>query len=638
RWIELNVLDYTLAQHEYLQRQKAYHQAKQQQTEQRRALSEAQTGIEQANRRRQGVHDQLVNLEAQRMGVDALKQKDELERARDQQSGLLVEQGKVMLQQDIHLQEHLTHCREIKSILPEVDFEADLETATLARQVLKQGQPDDIDLRSLLQKDLTGDLAALEKYLDRAYEVQSLHNHWVAHWHELGRVGETRSLRDQLARLDHDQSRHYEQLTQQHKQKSHEIERLQNARVSYPGYVERALEVIRQRCPAADPRVLCDHVEVKDARWQSAIEGYLGGARFSILVEEAYEAEAIRIVRSLPGRDNRARIIQGSKAMRDTERMGALDQNSVIHVLEFSHATARHYLTASYGTVLRVDSAETLRHTRRGLTDDGMASGNYSMWRCDLPDSELVFGAAARERALQAKQAELQNIEKEWQQANDRMQRSSALLKAVDGLKPLGYADSLDNMLQTHRELQRLELLLDQLDLGEHKALEQRLQALKEQELALSDEEGALRETVGDIKRQLATLAERCKKLSDQQEENRERVENREENLRAITAVWPDFDSDARLNLADQEADELEPKTAHDQRQEIETQLHGSERRMNEAIQAHNQRCRPGDAIVYLGFEGAYDSQLFDRICGLQREIDSVYNILKNNILVEKHA
>ncbi len=637
QWIELNVLDYSLAQHEYLQRQMAYRQAKQQQSKQLRALSEAETNIEQTGLRRQGLHNQLVNLEAQRMGVDALQQKDELERSRDQQTGQLVEQGKVMLQQDIQLREHLSNCREIESKLPEVNFNADLETVALAKQVLKQGLPDDIDLRGLLQKDLTGDLAALEKYLDRAHELQSLHNHWVAHWHEAGHLAETHSLRDQLARLDHDQSRHYEHLTQQRKKKSLEIERLQSARVSYPGYVERALDAIRQRCPAADPRVLCDHVEVKDPRWQAAVEGYLGGARFSILVEAKYEADAIRIVRALPGRDNKARIIQGSKASRDAERSGALNQDSIIHVLEFSHATARHYVTASYGTVLRVDSAETLRHTRRGLTDDGMASGSYSMWRCDLPDSELVFGAAARERALKAKQVELQGIEQDWQQANDRMQRSSALLKAVDSLNPLSYADSLAGMLQTHRELQRLEGLLDQLDLGEHEALEQRLLKLKEQDQALLDEEGALRESVGDIKRQLQTLAEQCKKLSDQQEENSVRVESREENLKAITSIWPDFDSDARLNLADQEADELEPKTANEQRQEIKNQLHGSERRMSESVQTHNQRCRPGDAIIYLGLEGAYDSQLFERICGLQREIDRIYNILKNNILVEKH-
>ncbi len=637
QWIELNLLDYTLAQAEYLQRQQEYNDAKRRQREQQRSLADTEGDIEQVRLRRTSVHGQLVSLEAQRLGVDALKQKDELEQARERQEHQLVEQGKGLLGQDSQLQRNLAESRLIDGLLPEVPQLTDLEAASLCKRVLKQGQPTDLDLPAVLQKDFTGDLAALERHLDAARELQSLHNAWVDHWHESGPAGESQSPRDRLARLEHEQSRHYEQLTSQRKQKVHEIERLQAARVNYPAYVERALEAIRKACPEADPRVLCDHVEVKDPRWQSAIEGYLGGARFSILVEEAFEAEAIRILRRLPGRDNRARIIQGAKAARDAARNSALHQDSIVHVLEFSHAVARHYVTASYGSVLRVDSAETLRLTRRGLTEDGMASGNYSMWRCDLPDGELVFGAAARERALRAKQDELSQLETEWEQANDRMQRRASLLKAVDGLQPLGYAKVLGDMLQTHRELQRLEGLLAQLDLGEHEALERRLEELKQQEAQLQEQEAKLNRTVGDLNRQLTDSDKTVRGLSDRQEENRERVEQREGNLKAIAATWPEFDSDARLNQADLEAPELDPQIAENQRLEIESRLHGSERRMSEGIQSHNQRCRPGDAIVYSGFEGLYDSSLFGNICGLQRELDRVYNILKNNILVEKH-
>jgi uncharacterized protein YPO0396 len=64
-----------------------------------------------------------------------------------------------------------------------------------------------------------------------------------------------------------------------------------------------------------------------------------------------------------------------------------------------------------------------------------------------------------------------------------------------------------------------------------------------------------------------------------------------------------------------------------------------SERAMGETLQEHNRRTtRPSDAIVYTSFTGTYDAALFDGICGLRREIDRVYNILKNNVLVEKHA
>ena len=87
-----------------------------------------------------------------------------------------------------------------------------------------------------------------------------------------------------------------------------------------------------------------------------------------------------------------------------------LDRDSIIHVMDFAHATARYYLIASYGNVVRVDDEEALRMTRRGITANGLGSGAYSMYRCDLPDSELVFGQEARERALRAKQQELTEL------------------------------------------------------------------------------------------------------------------------------------------------------------------------------------------------------------------------------------
>ena len=86
--------------------------------------------------------------------------------------------------------------------------------------------------------------------------------------------------------------------------------------MTYPPYVRAALEVLRRDCPEADPRVLCDYVEVKDPNWQSAIEGYIGGARFSILVEPDCEADAIRLLRQMPGQDNRARVIQEKRPVR----------------------------------------------------------------------------------------------------------------------------------------------------------------------------------------------------------------------------------------------------------------------------------------------------------------------------------
>jgi len=642
QWIELNVIDYTLAQYHYLQRQQDYLKAKQQQQNFQQELEGTGSEIGLVTDRRRQVHEQRVALEAQRMGIGALQQKDEIQQQREQQQQALTEQAKQLLLQDNQLQQNIEQSRVISKglqaavLATDLPAVANLNSAALCRKLLEQGGREKMDFQSLLSGDILGDLSPLEQHLDQVRIAQRLHNQWTDHWYAQVEGEGGQNLRDQLAGLHHQRHNRYNQLAERHRRKQHEIERLESHHVNYPHYVERALAEISSQCPQADPRVLCDHIEVKDPRWQAAIEGYLGGARFSIIVEPKYEAEAIRIVRNMPGRDNRARIIQGEKAYRDAERL-RLDADSILHVLTFSHAVAQSYVTASYGGVLRVESSEALRHTRRGITPDGMGAGNYSMFRCDLPDAELVFGTAARERALQAKKEELEQQAIEWQQANDLMQETARLLSAVDGLKLLNYADTITNMLSIHREMQKLERLYEQLDLTEFNELESKLEELREQEEQYAKQERNLNKQEGELGEKLREIIEQTKKQSKQQEETQAQVEQCDELLRTLASDWTEFDCDARLNLADHEAKDLNLEIAQANRKEAEGQRRASERKMDDAILNHNQSCRPVDAIVYQSFDGEYDIRLFRSICELQRDIDRVYNQLKNNILVEKH-
>jgi energy-coupling factor transporter ATP-binding protein EcfA2 len=635
-WLDLTALDYTLARHAYLERQQDYLHAKREQERLRLRAGELEEEIGLAGQRQEQVHDQLIQLEAQRQGVDALRQKDQLERQRESQAQRLTELGRELLAQDNQVQRNSGHIRLVTeglqgaALASELPLLTDLETRGLAREAVERGRRGDVDLARLLQQDLTGDLAALEQYLDQARAAQRAQNRLVEHLHGAGR-------RDRLAELHLERRRRYEQLDAQQRQKQAEIDRLESKQVSYPAYVEKALAAIRAHCPQADPRVLCDHVEVKDPAWQMAIEGYLGGARFGILVEPAHEAEAIRIVRALPGRDNKARVIQGHKAAEDAAKI-TLDKDSIAHVLDFTHAVARDYLVASYGTVQRVRSAEELRHTRRGLTADGMGSGGYTLFRCDLSDGDLVFGAAARERALNAKRAELNQIVTDWQQASERMQHSGHLLAAVDALAAVSHADTVTAMLETRRELARLEALLAGLDLGAHQDLEARLERLRQEEAQWREQHGRLREEKGSIGNQLAAADRAVAGLADVQEQANLKAEACEQALRELHTLWPDFDLDARLDAADAAATQLDAKQAHKDRGELEARLHKEERGLDETIQEHNRQCRPADAVYYTGFDGHYDTALFKTIGQVRQELDRVYNLLKNNILVDKHA
>ena len=639
-WLELTTLDYSIARHDALARHQDYLHSKNEQTRLQQQLSEINSDLESNTQLKAQTHEQRVQLEAQRQGVSALRQKDEYEQQREQGHQQLAELGKELLLQDNQVQNNSGQIRLIHEGLqaPELRAEApsltDMDSIALAREALEQGQRADLDLSLLQQQDLTNDLSAFEQKLQQTRSAQRVQNRLIAYWNAGDE--ENPRPRDQLQSLHSERRRRYENLDEQKRRKRSEIERLQSQQVNYPPYVERALAAIRAQCPQADPRVLCDHIEVSDERWQAAIEGYMGGARFNILVEADYEAEAIRIVRNLPGRDNRARVIQGSLAGKDAAR-SQLERNSIVHVLNFSHAVARDFLTASYGSVLRVDSADALRHTRRGITSDGMGSSSYSMFRCDIADADLVFGASARERALRARETELLQVETECHQAAGLMQQSAQLLSAVDALKPVSHADTIHDIISLRRDIARLDALIDSLDLSEHEDLENRLQALKQENARLEATLGELNTEKGKVSEKLERLDQLIKELANRHEQATEQAETCEQAVWDLQAHWPDFDPESQLQQADEEAPNLNRKFALEQRESTEKTLHRAERELDDLIQRHNQQCRPGDAIYHPGFEGDYDLRLFKHICGVRKDLDRVYNLLKNNILVDKH-
>lgn len=639
-WTERVTLDYSQAKALYLERQEQYLGASNERENLGRQVQENAAELALTEQRREQTHSAVVMLEAQRQNVEPLRRKDELEKHCKALDGRLAETVRDLLRQDQQVQENLRSVRTLSSLLGGASLMTELPQLTdmHARHLLDQARATekatDIDLARLLQKDHTGDLAMLETHLDQARAVQRAHTELADHW----KRADTDSMnrRDLLAEANHRRRQRYEQLSNQQEQKQQEVERLEAKQAVFPSYVDRALAAIRAQLPKADPRVLCDHIEVAEPRWQMAIEGYIGGARFNIIVDEDHEADAIRVVRSMPGRDNRARVVQGAKALRDAARSKP-PADSIVNILKFTHAVAQAFLTASYGSVVRVETADELRKTARGVTADGMGSGSYAMFRCDIPDADLVFGVAARERALKARRAELEDLVAARQEANERMQESARLLDAVDKLKTLTYGEAMSGVLALHREIRAAEMLIAQLDVSEFQSLDAKLVDLKAQEQALwvkikehSEHAGKLRKTHDDI-------CSKITRLSEQKDSAQDAMTQAEDALRALHADWPEFNLDARLQYADQEAKSLDAQRSERLREEIDARLLKAERALDGAIQQHNHKCQPGYAIVYSAFSGSYDLALFKGICGLRREIDRVYNILKNNVLVDKH-
>jgi energy-coupling factor transporter ATP-binding protein EcfA2 len=605
-----------------------------------RELASTRSQLELSNQRYAQLRDTVISLEAQRKGIPALQRKDALESERKAVNGKFAGTAATLLGQDEKMQRNLRSAQVLSRSLALPSASTDLQQVialdshTLVRRALETAALGDVDLPRYLQMDLTNDLALLENHLDAARIAQRAHNELHEFWTR--REGADGCHRDTVADAAQLRRQRYGSLTSQLQIKQQEIQRLQAKQAVYPSYVDRALAAIRTQCPRADARVLCDHIEVTDPRWQSAIEGFMGGSRFGIMVDADYETQAIRIVRSLPGgRDNKARVIQGAKALRDAARV-KLPADSVVHVLEFSHKVAEAYVIASYGSVVRVKSDEELPQIARGITADGKGSASYAMFRCDMPDADLVFGAFARERAIEARRTEVQRLDVERNEANAHVQEIVRLLDAIDGISALTYADALAELLALHRELRRIEMLLAQLDTSAFESLDAQLDALRREEQDLREHERGLNSLTGELGSRLAAQISAIQGLEEHKNDVLEAVARAREALMEAHGQWPEFDLAQRLKYAEEEAKSPQARRSAAE-EHLAARLTTSEHDLTGTMLLHNQKCRPSDAVVFNAFNGRYDAAFFEQMCGLRREIDRIYNILKNNVLVSKH-
>ena len=249
--------------------------------------------------------------------------------------------------------------------------------------------------------------------------------------------------------------------------------KLAQGKVPYPQMVERAMTLLNEQFPQANAQVLCDLVEPKAEKWQSVIEGYLGGARFNLIVQTAWEGKCTDFLKS---RGVFAKVIQGALCLKGAERR-VLPSDSIVHELKSGNPIAWAYLVEQYGGALKAANTEALRHIPRGVTLEGVASAGRAMFAVDKVTN--VFGQKARQDALERVTRELETAKTEADSLSETQILLESVKASVQGLKqPHFDAGSLResaNLIEKSRDS------LASLDITELKEMEESLKTVTDE-------------------------------------------------------------------------------------------------------------------------------------------------------------
>ncbi|PUA17024.1 ATP-binding protein [Glaciimonas sp. PCH181] len=259
----------------------------------------------------------------------------------------------------------------------------------------------------------------------------------------------------------------------------------------YPHHIRHALKEFRAELGAARVQVLCDLIEPMSAEWQPAIEGYLGGARYNLVVDQDWETRAINFVRD---RKLRAHVIQGSFCLKHlkTERTPT---DSIVHELSAEHPVAHAFLHEQFGQVVKVNDTETLRDTPRGLTKDGKGSGSRTMFTIDMA-ATLVFGQEAKRLAKQRAELEHADAERELTQIRTQLRDFQGALALMGKLQCPSFV-AIGDLERSVRDIDAARQDLSRLDLSQVSKLEDEAEALNIEIKALNDRKVACNKTIG---------------------------------------------------------------------------------------------------------------------------------------------
>ncbi|MDH5184792.1 MAG: hypothetical protein OEX12_12995, partial [Gammaproteobacteria bacterium] len=561
------------------------------------ALSSNSTRIKDIDAQLRALEEKRQTIDGERRQHDAARRKDDLERQIEELMQQAATQAASLASA---LNQLKTNRQQLQSLLDAKDLLSRHQTTTLSlgqlQPLAKQLLDVDLDVITALLKQMSQaselEPQQISQLVEKLDGIDSLQQH-LQQWLN----SSDDSLGSQIERIIGELSSRQSEMQEQRRVLGEQVSQIKlGGGIDYPRSISIALEALHKQLPKANARVLCDLIEVKDMAWQSAIEGYMGGNRFNIIVNPEHEAEAISLVQRTSGTN--AKVIQGHLAQRDMQNR-SVDGDSIVQQLEIDHEVAQAYVAASYGSVQMVEDTEALRNSKRGVTRDGQGSANYAMFHCGANESDLTFGKNARALRLKKREEELSQLELKLSDTDNELAR-------LRGLSRLAMAFRSENVEAQSQQLSRLaqessvhQESIATLDMGNIKALDEALDKVKAELKRLDKERTELLRGEGKLEQARSQAQDDGLRFKAELDIAIAQVAEQQRQLNAILVLRKDYNIEVAVESLREEAATTELELADYLRkgESLKRQQQKERDQFNSVIRDYNQESRPNERI-----------------------------------------
>lgn len=178
--------------------------------------------------------------------------------------------------------------------------------------------------------------------------------------------------------------------------------------VEFKNYVEETL--YRRHNEKIELNFVADLMEIKDKKWQKALEVYLHSQKFSFVIDERYFKEAVSIYNDVRDRFNDVAIIDTGKIYQRRNNYECLP-GSLAEEIETENKYVRVYIDMLIGTLMKVDDINDINKYDRGVTTTGMLYQNFTARQMNMQRGNTPFiGKKATQSQIEGYLAQIEDL------------------------------------------------------------------------------------------------------------------------------------------------------------------------------------------------------------------------------------
>lgn len=206
--------------------------------------------------------------------------------------------------------------------------------------------------------------------------------------------------------------------------------------------------------------ILADLIEVKDQKWQNALETYLHGQKLQLVIDPKYFEVALKIYDSNRNYYSSLGLIDIEKVIASAPKC---EQNSLATEIETTHAGARAYIDYLIGRLMKAERVEDLRNYSRSITPTCIVYQNFAVRSLTSGGNTVAFiGRKAVESQIFSAQEEIAKIDNELESIRNK-RTTFYNINHFETFNEHDMRGYYNNLMKIY-ELDRLEANIDALD------------------------------------------------------------------------------------------------------------------------------------------------------------------------------